>query len=82
MAEATEVTSGSADPAVLTKFKNTLAPPGMAGLLLLLQEDSVPEVPDVVEQSEATEEDVDAELEALAQVCYSINASSAALVCL
>lgn len=51
----------------------------MAGLLLLLQEDSVPEIPDVAEQSEATEEDVDAELEALAQVCYSINA---ALVCL
>lgn len=35
------------------------------------------EPPDVADQSEATEEDVDAELEALAQVCHSI----AALVC-
>ena len=67
----------SADPAVLAKFKKMLAPHGKASLLLLLQEGSVPEVPDVADQSEATEEDVDAELEALAQVCYSI----AAVVC-
>lgn len=78
MTEATEVTSGSADSAVLTKLKNTLALPGMASLLLLLQEGSVPEVPDVADQSVDTEEDVDAELEALAKVCYS----TAALVCL
>jgi hypothetical protein len=54
-----------------------LAQPGMASILLLLQEGSMQETPDVANQSEATEEDVDAELEALAQVCHSI----AALVC-
>ena len=55
-----------------------LDPPGKASLFLLLQEGSVQEAADVVDQPEAPEEDVDAELEALAQVCHSI----AALVCL
>ena len=48
--------------------------PGKASLFLLLQEGSVQEAADVVDQPEAPE---DAELEALAQVCHSI----AALLC-
>ncbi|DBA75555.1 TPA: hypothetical protein ACH3X2_009114 [Trebouxia sp. C0005] len=50
----------------------------IGGAYKLAREGSVPEVPDVADQSVDTEEDVDAELEALAKVCYSI----AALVCL
>ncbi len=72
MAEATEVTSFLQILQCLPSCQKMLAPHGKASLLLLLQEGSVPEVPDVADQSEATEEDVDAELEALAQVCYSI----------
>lgn len=53
----------------------------MASLLLLLQEASVPYVPDAVNQSEATEGNVDAELKALAQVCYSTATEQGLLCC-
>jgi len=54
------------------RSKSILAPSNKS--LLLLQEASVQEVPDAADQSEAAEEDVDAELQALAQVYHNIAA--------